>query len=89
MEWGASLILSNKMTVHITINLFATLKKFTPESSDSYPVKPGITVKKLLEELFVPEDEVKLIFIDGVKQGFAAILNGGERVGIFPAVGGG
>ena len=35
------------MTVHITINLFATLKKFTPVSSDSYPIKPGITVRKL------------------------------------------
>ena len=74
---------------HITINLFATLKKFTPVSSDSYPVKPGITVKTLLEELRVPEDEVRLVFIDGVKHGLESILNGGERVGIFPAVGGG
>jgi molybdopterin synthase sulfur carrier subunit len=77
------------MTVHITINLFATLKKFTPVSSHSYPVKPGITVKKLLEELCVPEDEVRLVFIDGVKRDLASILKGGERVGIFPAVGGG
>lgn len=77
------------MAVHITINLFATLKKYTPESSDSYPVKSGITVKKLLEELCVPEEDVRLIFIDGVKHDLSAILNGGERVGIFPAVGGG
>lgn len=77
------------MTVNITLNLFASLKKFSPESPDNYPVEPGITVKKLLVELCVPEDEVKLIFIDGVKQGFTTILNGGERVGIFPAVGGG
>lgn len=89
MEWGASLTLANEMAVHIEINLFATLKKFTPDSSDSYPVRPGITVKKLLEELYVPEDEVKLVFIDGVKHGLGAVLNGGERVGIFPAVGGG
>jgi len=77
------------MAVHITINLFATLKKFTPVSSDSYPVKPGITVKTLLEELCVPEDEVKLVFVDGVKHDLATVLKGGERVGIFPAVGGG
>ena len=77
------------MAVHIKINLFASLKKFTPVSSDSYPVKPGITVKTLLEELCVPEDEVKLVFIDGVKHDLASILKGGERVGIFPAVGGG
>lgn len=77
------------MAVHITINLFATLKKFTPVSSDSYSIKPGITVKKLLEELSVPEDEVRLVFIDGVKHDLGSILKGGERVGIFPAVGGG
>ena len=77
------------MAEHITIKLFASLKKFTPVSSDSYPVKPGITVKKLLEELRVPEHEVKLVFIDGVKHDLGAILKGGERVGIFPAVGGG
>ena len=77
------------MTVQITISLFASLKKFTPVSSDSYPVKPEITVKTLLEELCVPEDEVKLVFIDGVKHDLAAVLKGGERVGIFPAVGGG
>jgi molybdopterin converting factor small subunit len=77
------------MAVQITINLFASLKKFTPDSSDSYPVKPGITVKKLLEELHVPKDEVKLIFINGVKHDLGSTLNGGERVGIFPAVGGG
>lgn len=81
--------LANKMAVHITINLFATLKKFTPVSSDNYPVKPGTTVKTLLEELSVPENEVKLVFVDGVKHDLAAVLIGGERVGIFPAVGGG
>jgi molybdopterin converting factor small subunit len=77
------------MAEHITIKLFASLKKFTPVSSDSYPVKPGITVKKLLEELRVPGHEVKLVFIDGVKHDLGTVLKGGERVGIFPAVGGG
>lgn len=77
------------MAVYITINLFATLKKFTPVSSDSYPIKPGITVKKLLKGLCVPENEVKLVFIDGIKHDLGSTLKGGERVGIFPAVGGG
>jgi molybdopterin converting factor small subunit len=78
-----------KTAVHITVKLFASLKRFSPDSADCYPVKPGITVKKLLEELRVPEDEVKLVFIDGVKHDLSSILKGGERVGIFPAVGGG
>jgi molybdopterin synthase sulfur carrier subunit len=74
---------------YITIKLFASLNRFRPASSESYPIEPGITVKKLLEELCVPKDEVKIIFIDGVKHDLGSILKGGERLGIFPAVGGG
>ncbi|MEJ2655931.1 MAG: MoaD/ThiS family protein [Desulfobacterales bacterium] len=77
------------MTVHITIKLFASLKKFMPASSENYPIASGTTIKKLLETLGVPEDEVKLVFIDGVKHDLTFPLNGGERVGIFPGVGGG
>jgi molybdopterin converting factor small subunit len=77
------------MTAHITIKLFATLKQFTPVSSENYPIRSGITVKKLLEELGVPEEAVKLVFIDGVKSDLGFVLKGSERVGIFPAVGGG
>jgi sulfur-carrier protein len=77
------------MSVNITIKLFASLKRFLPASSENYPIEPGMTVKKLLDELCVPKDEVKIIFIDGVKHDLGSILKGGERVGIFPAVGGG
>ncbi len=77
------------MTAHITVKLFASLKVFLPDSANRYPVRPGITVRKLLEQLCVPEDEVKLVFIDGVKRDLSTTLKGGERVGIFPAVGGG
>jgi molybdopterin converting factor small subunit len=75
--------------VHITIKLFASLNRFRPDDPEHYPIESGITVKKLLKMLGVPEDEVKLVFIDGVKQDSGATLSGGERVGIFPAVGGG
>ena len=77
------------MKVYIILNLFANLKTYTPVSSNRYPVTPGITVKRLLEEIGVPENEVKLVFIDGIKRDLAFALIGGERVGIFPAVGGG
>ncbi len=74
---------------HITIKLFASLNRFRPAAPENYPIESGTTVKKLLEALDIPEDEVKLVFIDGVKQNLTAPLTGGERVGIFPAVGGG
>ena len=42
-----------------------------------------------MKQLGVPEADIKLIFIDGVKGDLTSSLHGGERVGIFPPVGGG
>lgn len=76
------------MTPPITIKLFATLSQYTP-ADETYPVEPGTTIRDLLGQLGVPADEVKLIFINGKKGDVTATLQGGERVGIFPPVGGG
>ncbi|MGD9058672.1 MAG: MoaD/ThiS family protein [Desulfobacterales bacterium] len=73
----------------IQLKLFANLQTFTPPAADSYPIEAGITVGDLLAQLDIPEDKIKLIFIDGVKSELATVLRGGERVGIFPPVGGG
>jgi len=78
-----------KMRTYISINLFATLSKYSPSSADKYPIEPGTTVQNLLQELGVPETDAKLIFIDGIKSNLTSPLQGGERVGIFPPIGGG
>jgi len=81
--------LKKKMKSHVQIKLFASLQEFTPPSSDKYPIDTGLTIHSLLEKLKVPQEKAKLIFINGVKADLAATLKGGERVGIFPPVGGG
>jgi molybdopterin synthase sulfur carrier subunit len=77
------------MKVHININLCATLRKFVPECAETYPIERGITVGGLLEHLGVPQDDVKFIFISGRRGDVSSALYGGERVTIFPIVGGG
>lgn len=77
------------MPATIDIKLYATLKKFMPASANRYPVEPGTRLSVLLGQLGIPKDQVKLIFINGIKADPGAVLNGGERVGIFPPVGGG
>ena len=74
---------------YIHLKLFATLQRFKPSSPENYAINPGISVRALLEQLDIPEEKAKLIFIDGVKASLSATLTGGERVGIFPPVGGG
>lgn len=77
------------MKAYISIKLFATLSRYTPVSADNYPIEPGITVENLLQGLNVSERDIKLIFINGIKGHLTSPLKGGERVGIFPPVGGG
>jgi molybdopterin converting factor small subunit len=60
-----------------------------PESSDTFLIEPGLTVRDLALCLGVPLESAKLIFINGQKCDLSAVLSGGERVAIFPPVGGG
>jgi len=74
---------------HIQLKLYATLQVFMPAGGEAYPISPGMTVRDLLTQLDLPAEKAKLIFIDGTKAELSSRLEGGERVGIFPPVGGG
>jgi len=77
------------MNASIHLNLFATLKQSMPPGADNYPIQAGSSVAQILRQLDIPPDKAKLIFVDGVKGSLQTILQGGERVGVFPPVGGG
>jgi len=77
------------MNPHIKLKLYATLQVFMPSRGEDYPISPGMTVRDILVQLSLPEEKAKLIFIDGMKAELSSRLDGGERVGIFPPVGGG
>lgn len=53
-----------------------------------YPDKE-ITVAELCEQINIPADSIKLIIVDGKNKSLAHVLTGVERVGLFPAIGGG
>ena len=77
------------MEAHIIIKLFATLRKYIPDFAENYPVEAGTTVHDLIEQLGIPENEMKLIFINGVRGYPESTLRNGDRIGIFPPAGGG
>ncbi|MBW1866169.1 MAG: MoaD/ThiS family protein [Deltaproteobacteria bacterium] len=52
-------------------------------------IHQGYPVGELIDQLEIPRDQVKLIFINGVRGIFSSPLQEGDRVGIFPPVGGG
>jgi sulfur carrier protein ThiS len=74
---------------HIQLKLYANLRVFMPTEGETYPISSGMTVQDLLSQLDLPSEKAKLIFIDGTKAELSSRLEGGERVGIFPPVGGG
>jgi len=75
------------MARSIELRLFASLQRFLPK--EPYSITPPARIRDVVEQLGIPVQEAKLIFVDGRRGDLDTVLNGGERVGIFPPVGGG
>ena len=77
------------MTTCIDLRLFATLRQFYPDSPENYLIEDGATIRDILRQLQIPEEKAKLLFINSTKATLDSKLKDGDRVGIFPPVGGG
>jgi sulfur-carrier protein len=77
------------MKATIDLRLFATLQAQSPRNASQYPITSGMTLASLIESLNIQPASAKLVFINGVRADLSRQLMGGERVGIFPPVGGG
>jgi sulfur carrier protein ThiS len=77
------------MQRQIQLELQTTLKRFLPAAPESYPIEPGIRVRELMTQLGIAEYEVNLVFINGTPANLDSTLEGGERLTLFPPLGGG
>ena len=75
--------------IQIELKLFVTLAKYLPSKSEAYDLPEGTTINQLITDLGIPNDIVKLIFINGKKQNPDYRILHKDRVGLFPPVGGG
>jgi len=79
--------------MNIEINLYASLMKYKPDNKNinSWIINcgDGTTIMGLLKILKTPHDKVKLIFINGIHADLETEVKEGDRVGIFPLIGGG
>jgi sulfur-carrier protein len=79
--------------VAIHIFLAATLRRYVPgyDAHNGHQVDalPGTTVLDLAQQTGIPDMEVKLIMVNGVAAKWDTVLQGDERVALFPPVGGG
>ncbi len=75
--------------IKITLKLFVTLSKYLPQGNEALEISEQTTVEDLMADLGIPGDLVKLIFVNGKRENRDCLLRQGDRVGLFPPVGGG
>ena len=79
------------MALQVFLN--ATLRQYVsgynPYEGLTLEVPPGTTVGQVISRLGLPAGEVTLIMVNGRRQEMDFILQGDERVGLFPPIGGG
>jgi molybdopterin converting factor small subunit len=79
------------ITVHV--RLYATLRRLRPDLSlgEALPVDlpQGATVGRLIQQLELPVDQVKVVFVNNLVRDRDHVLADGDELGVFPPVGGG
>ncbi len=72
----------------ITLKCYATLAAYNPPKGEM-TVPESTNLAGLVEMLGIPPGEVKLMFVNGRGSRQDQVLSEGDRVGLFPPVGGG
>ncbi|NTV43067.1 MAG: MoaD/ThiS family protein [Syntrophobacteraceae bacterium] len=77
----------------LQVFLAATLRKYLPgyDAGTGHPmeVPEGAAVRDVARRLAIPEEEIKIVMVNGVGAKLDTPLKGDERVALFPPVGGG
>lgn len=79
--------------ITIQVKLFATLRQYRPGlgigEAFAVTLAEGATIADLIQQLGLPKDEVKIIFVNALFREPGHVLADGDEVGMFPPVGGG
>ena len=79
------------ITVHI--KLFATLLRYQPDQrhgqSFDLPLDAATDLRGLINNLALPEEHVKHVFVNGKRAAFDYRPHDGDEVAIFPPIAGG
>ncbi len=77
----------------IELHLYASLAKYLPPGSEARTCTVDLAdsgnVGGIIRKMGLPAKSVKLIFVNGVRADESTPLKDGDRIGLFPPVGGG
>ena len=77
------------MKLFLSSTLRRYIPGYDPEKGYEIQVQKGTTVSNMCKQLNIPSDMVTIIMVDGRAEEHGYVLNGSERVHLFPAIGGG
>lgn len=79
--------------MEVKVKLFATLGQYAPDGESAKPfvveVDEGATLSTLFDILEIPEDSVRVKFVNGRARKVDYELQPDDEVGFFPPIGGG
>ncbi len=80
-----------KSTIEVEVRAYGHLCRFMPGKEELLfrSLEDGATVESLLAGLEIPDREVWIVSLNGTKAPLSSRLCDGDRVGIFPPLGGG
>jgi len=79
--------------ITVEVRLYATLTKYHSDLRSGEPLAMALNDKaklgNLLDELKLPREEIKTIFVNGRWEEESYLLRDGDRIGILPPIAGG
>jgi len=77
----------------VEVRLYATLRKYHPNpgNSDAFTIELDDDTKlgDLVDKLKIPREQVGVLMVNGKWEKEGYLLREGDRVGLFPLIGGG
>ena len=77
------------LKVFLSSTLRPYITGYDPSEGATFSFNRKITVSELCKLMDIPEDKIKIVMVDGKSESFDYELEGDERIGFFPPVGGG
>jgi len=75
------------------VRLYGALRKYHPGKAIGeavvLPIPEGTPLSALLKQISVPEEEIKLTFVNRQQKDNGYLLKDGDQIAIFPMVAGG
>lgn len=72
----------------ISVKCYATLRGYQPEDG-ALEVEESSLVHTVLQKLGLPREEAKVVFVNGRHASLDQVLKEGDKIALFPSVGGG